>query len=378
MLELHDFGSLLKEKGFTFFSGVPCSFLNEFINYSINNFQYITSTNEGEAVAISAGAYLGGKKPCVLMQNSGLTNALNPLASLNYCFQIPVLGFVSWRGEPGLQDEPEHLLLGEITGPLLDQCKIPNAVLSSDLAEAEQQLETALENFNDNKPFFFIVKKNTFSRVILQKEIEITRYRKELVEGKSRKAQPTRLQVLEKISQFKDKNTLLLTSTGKCGRELFEYDDSPNNLYMIGSMGYVSSIALGICLARPDKHVIALDGDGALLMRMGSMVTNGFYRPKNLLHVLLDNQSHDSTGGQDTVSGNVDFSRIAYETGYEKSMSVNDVEEIGNYIKQWKKNPVLTFMHVRIKKGSKNNLGRPTIKPHRVKERFMSFINNEH
>ena len=352
--------------------------MKEFINYSINNFQYITSTNEGEAVAISAGAYLGGKKSCVLMQNSGLTNALNPLASLNYCFQIPVLGFVSWRGEPGLQDEPEHWLLGEITGPLLDQCKIPNAVLSSDIAEAEQQLETALENLNDNKPFFFIVKKNTFSQVILQKEIEITRYRKELIEGKTRKVQHTRLQVLEKISQFKDKNTLLLASTGKCGRELFEYDDSPNNLYMIGSMGYVSSIALGICLSRPDKHVIALDGDGALLMRMGSMATNGFYRPKNLLHVLLDNQSHDSTGGQDTVSGNVDFSRIAYETGYEKSMSVNDVEEIGNYIKQWKKNPVLTFMHVRIKKGSKKNLGRPTIKPHRVKERFMSFINNEH
>ncbi len=167
---------------------------------------------------------------------------------------------------------------------------------------------------------------------------------------------------------------MLLASTGKCGRELFEIDDSAHNLYMIGSMGCASSIGLGICLARPEKRVIVLDGDGALLMRTGSLATNGFYRPKNLLHILLDNKSHDSTGGQNTVSGNIHFTAIARASGYEKSILINNVEEIGSLIEQWKQKPVLTFMHVEIRKGSKKNLGRPTILPHEVKKRFMALL----
>jgi phosphonopyruvate decarboxylase len=374
VLDTHKFGVLLRESGFSFASGVPCSLLKDFINYSNNHFQYVIATNEGEAVAISAGAYLGGKKSLVIMQNSGLTNALNPLTSLNYPFRVPVLGFVSWRGEPGIHDEPEHWLTGEITKSLLDLCKIPSVILSNKISEAEMQLEDALEHFNKDRPFFFIVKKGTFASESLGREIELPRYTKKIINGTKQEPRPSRLQVLEKVSSFKDNDTVLLASTGKCGRELFEIEDSPHNLYMIGSMGCVSSIGLGICLVRPKKRVICLDGDGALLMRTGSLATNGFYRPKNLLHILLDNESHDSTGGQDTVSGNVDFSMIARASGYERSITVNKITDLGRHIEHWKSKPILTLIHVKISKGSKKNLGRPTVLPYDVKKRFMAFI----
>jgi len=377
MLDIHQFGELLRKKGFTFFTGIPCSLLKDLINYSMNNFRYIAATNEGEAVAIAAGAHLAGMKSCVLMQNSGLTNALNPLTSLNYCFRIPVLGFVSWRGEPGTRDEPEHELMGKIMEPLLSVCKIPYAILSKNIDEAEKQMETADSFYSRNLPYFFIVKRNTFSGEPIKKHLITCKYEREIIDYTDSimdETLPTRLEVLEEIKHHKNDSTILLASTGKGGRELFEIEDTKNNLYMVGSMGCVSSIGLGIALNNPDIHVIAIDGDGALLMRMGSLATNGFYRPKNLLHILLDNGCHDSTGGQETVSENVNFTKIAAESGYNRSAASNNLNTIRTIIKDWKKNPILTFLHVEIKKGSKNNLGRPTVLPYEVRERIMKFI----
>lgn len=374
MVDIHLLGKLLRQRGYDFFSGVPCSSLKDLINYSVNNFQYVIATNEGEAVAISAGAYLAGKKSCVLMQNSGLTNALNPLTSLNYCFEIPVLGFVSWRGEPSLHDEPEHTLMGKITDKLLDICGISHLLLSTDEEELRRQLEVADQYIERNESFFFIVKKGSFTEEKIEKTLSIDHYERQLITGSSSEPKPARLQVLEAISGHKDKDTLLLAATGKTGRELFEIEDAPNNLYMVGSMGCVSSIGLGIALARQDKRVVAIDGDGALLMRMGSMATNGFYRPRNMLHILLDNESHDSTGGQQTVSANVLFAEIAKASGYRRSVITNSIDEIGSHIEQWKANPVLTFLHIKIEKGSKKNLGRPTVKPFEVKKRIMAFM----
>jgi len=374
MLDIHEFGGLLRSRGFTFFSGVPCSLLKNLINYAINNFQYIIATNEGEAVAISSGAYLGGKRSCVLMQNSGLTNALNPLTSLNYCFQIPVLGFVSWRGEPGIKDEPEHTLMGEILPSVLDVCRIPHAILSLDIEEAKYQLDRAEKHYERDEPFFFIVKRDTFSDEPLKKKLIFEQYKRAIVETKSDTYLPTRLEVLEIINRHRDGDVVILASTGKGGRELFEIEDAINNLYMVGSMGCVSSVGLGLALSRPEKRIIAIDGDGALLMRMGSLATNGYYKPKNLLHILLDNNSHDSTGGQETVSQNIDFSHIASHAGYNRSICTNSPERVGEIIEEWKKEPVLSFLHAKIKKGSKQNLGRPTVAPYHVKRRIMSFI----
>jgi phosphonopyruvate decarboxylase len=182
--------------------------------------------------------------------------------------------------------------------------------------------------------------------------------------------------VLSVISGFKDSGTLILASTGKIGRELFEIEDSPHQFYMVGSLGCISSMGLGLSLTRPDKKIIAIDGDGALLMRMGSLATNGFFANDNLIHILIDNRAHDSTGGQPTVSENVDFTAIAHACGYGRAVQINTFSELQDQLNLWKHTPVLTFLHVRVEKGSKKNLGRPTITPPQVKDRFMAFIDS--
>lgn len=373
-MDTQAFGSELKKLGFDFYSGVPCSFLKYLINYAINDCDYVMAANEGDAVATAAGAYLAGKKSVVLMQNSGLTNATSPITSLNYSFQLPVLGFVSLRGEAGLNDEPQHELMGQITEDMLTSMQVEWEYLSKDIEEAKQQLVKANEAISKNKTFFFVVKKGTFDEVVLKPQSINTTFTKELRHSDSTEELPTRTAALTTISNWADHETSLLATTGKTGRELFEIEDKPNNLYMVGSMGCISSMALGLAMAKSKKQVVAIDGDGAALMRMGNLATNGFYHPKNLLHILLDNTTHDSTGGQATISPNVDFALVAHATGYPVAIKVNSIEELKLELVQWKENPIATFLHLKIAKGSPKDLGRPTIKPFEVKERLMKFL----
>jgi len=374
MLDTAKFGKKLKDFGFSFYSGVPCSFLKNLINYAINDCEYVMAANEGDAVAISSGAHLAGRKSVVMMQNSGLTNAVSPLTSLNYTFQIPVLGFVSLRGEDGIGDEPQHDLMGPITTKMLELMEVEWEFLSNDNDEAEKQIERANKIIEQNKTFFFVVKKGTLDDVKLNEitPVEISNDKKAVKEKSDE--MPTRLAALTAISELKDESMVCLAPTGKSGRELYEIEDSPSNLYMVGSMGAVSSIGLGISLAQDKKSVVAIDGDGALLMRMGSLATNAYYTRSNMIHILLDNNTHDSTGGQFTLSGNIDFVNIAASTGYKNAVYAHSIEELKKYFENWKRNKELTFIHLKVSKGSKKNLGRPTIKPYQVKERLMSFI----
>ncbi len=376
MIETKAFGDELKSLGFSFYSGVPCSFLKYLINYAINDCEYVMAANEGDAVATSAGAYLGGKKSVVLMQNSGLTNATSPLTSLNYTFKLPVLGFVSLRGEEGINDEPQHELMGQITSEMLSLMQVKWEYLSSDIAEAREQLQRANACIENNETFFFVVKKGTFGEVAL-KEQNLKKVSNEaLVQSNSQSTLPSRTEALEKIINSLRTDAIFLATTGKCGRELFEVEDLPNNLYMVGSMGCISAMALGLAIARPDKQIVAIDGDGAALMRLGAFATNAYYSPKNLLHLLLDNNTHDSTGGQATVSHNIDFATIAASSGYTKSIKAATLSEFNDHIVEWKNNPTCTFIHLQIAKGSPKDLGRPTIKPHEVKERLMNHLAN--
>ena len=230
MLHTQSFGDCLKRQGFDFYSGIPCSFLKNLINYSINDCQYVMAANEGDAVAICAGAYLGGRKSVVLMQNSGLTNATSPLTSLNYTFRIPVLGFVSLRGEPGVADEPQHELMGTITGKFLDVMQISWQYLSDIPDEAEQQLQQADEMITNGQSFFFVVKKNTFDTVELRQTSlpSAKNVRLEAQPGTDQK--PTRLSVLERLNQQKNADAVVLAATGTTGRELYEIEDAPNYL----------------------------------------------------------------------------------------------------------------------------------------------------
>ncbi|MCM3745166.1 phosphonopyruvate decarboxylase [Sporosarcina luteola] len=376
-MHTEQFGNELKNLGFDFYSGVPCSFLKSLINYSINECNYIAAANEGDAVAIASGACLGGRKTVVLMQNSGLTNAVSPLTSLTHPFQIPVLGFVSLRGEPGLKDEPQHEVMGQITTQLLDLMQIKWQYLSNNINDAKVQLVTANEWIEKHQPFFFVVKKDTFEKENLKPEDRSIHRNKKKIEKTSSDEVPSRMETLNVINRRKDEKTVQLATTGKTGRELYEVEDCSNNLYMVGSMGCVSSLGLGLALARKDLNIVAIDGDGSLLMRMGSLATNGTYQPENMLHILLDNQSHDSTGGQRTVSHNVNFVDIAAACGYEKSIYIHSLEELENEINEWKKTKGLTFLFIKIAKGSKQNLGRPTVTPSEVKIRLQRFINDK-
>jgi phosphonopyruvate decarboxylase len=368
------FGEELKKLGFDFYSGVPCSFLKNLINYAINDCDYVAATNEGEAVAVAAGAYLAGKKPVVLMQNSGLTNAVSPLVSLNYPFRLPVLGFVSLRGEPGIPDEPQHELMGRITTQMLDIMEIQWEYLSTDFEQAKKQLLQAHCCIENNQTFFFVVKKNTFEKEPLTDQKQISSINTLKSEKTKDDQLPTRFETLRLIHSLKDDKTVQLATTGKTGRELYEVEDAPNNLYMVGSMGCVSSLGLGLALTKKDKDIVVIEGDGALLMRMGSLATNGCYAPPNMLHILLDNNTHDSTGGQSTFSHNVNFVDIAAACGYTKSIYVHNLEELESCIKGWKGKKHLTFLYMKIAKGSIKDLRRPKMKPHEVKERLRVFL----
>jgi phosphonopyruvate decarboxylase len=375
MIDTRLFGEELKKMGFTFFSGVPCSFLKSLINYAINECDYVAAANEGDAVAIASGAFIGGKKPVVLMQNSGLTNAVSPLTSLNYPFRIPLLGFVSLRGEPGVPDEPQHELMGRITTQLLDLMQVEWEYLSNDLEQVKGQLVVAERHIAHNQPFFFVVKKGPFNEEVLQKQQSAVHANQTKLQSNEENQMPERFEALKGINAFKDSNTIQLATTGKTGRELYEIEDADNNLYMVGSMGCVSSFGLGLALARQNKDIVVIDGDGSLIMRMGSLATNGYYSPSNMLHILLDNNAHESTGGQSTVSHNLDFVNIAASCGYTKCLYAHSLEELEAFLKEWKQTKGLTFLYMKISRKSKEQLGRPHIKPYEVKERLWHFVN---
>ena len=360
--------------GFTFYTGVPCSYLKDLINYAINECDYVGAANEGDAVAIAAGAFLGGQKSVVLMQNSGLANAVSPLVSLNHPFRLPVLGFVSLRGEPGVPDEPQHELMGRITTQLLELMQVQWMYLSNELAEAKRQMLQACRHIECNEPFFFVVRHGTFETETLQRQVPSSHRNRVKTLKHATDQLPTRHEVLSVINRMKDSKTVQFATTGKTGRELYEIEDSRNNLYLVGSLGCVSSLGLGLALSKNDLDVIVIDGDGSLLMRMGSLATNGYYSPPNMLHIVLDNQSHDSTGGQSTVSPHINFVEIAASCGYEKSIHVHSVAELEHQIREWKKTRGLTFFHLNIARGSSKQLGRPKMKPHVVKERLQRFI----
>lgn len=308
------------------------------------------------------------------MQNSGLTNATSPLTSLNYTFQLPVLGFVSLRGEEGLGDEPQHELMGQITEKMLKLMKVKWAYLSNDFSEAKKQLKKADRCVTKKETFFFVVKKDTFDEVKL-KEQQLKTLQNKIKTKTSTKAElPTRRETLKVLTDLSENDTVLLATTGKTGRELFEVEDKPNHLYMVGSMGCISSLGLGLAMAKPDKKIIVIDGDGSAIMRLGSFTTNAYYQPANLLHILLDNNTHDSTGGQATVSHNIDFVDQAASVCYPITLRVGTLDELTKAIVKWKVNGGLTFLYLKIAKGSAKNLGRPTMKPHEVKSRLMTFI----
>lgn len=382
MISADKFLTPCKELGFDFFTGTPCSYLKPFINYVIDTdgFEFVDSVNEGEAVAIAAGATLGGKRAVVMFQNSGLGNAVNPLTSLTYTFNIPVMVITTLRGEPGgPADEPQHELMGQITISMLETMKMKWAFFPQNEADVMPALKLADEYMKEtNQPFVFVMRKDDVESYKLQKkplaskkDFSINHTDHFELDYKER---TTRTPVLEVVQNVLGQEVAVIATTGKTGRELYEVGDRDNQFYMVGSMGCALAFGFGLSYAKPNLKVVVLDGDGALLMRTGSMATVGAYKPKNLVHILIDNEAHDSTGGQGTVTGGISFGTVALGFGYESVYSTDGLSKFEEILNQIKNNPKSTFIHLKTQKGSPEKLGRPKVTPAQVSVRFKSFI----
>lgn len=380
MIEAHNFLSVALREGYTFFTGVPCSYLKPFINYVSDcvDLDYIGASSEGEAVAVALGAHLAGKKTIVMCQNSGLGNTVNPLTSLNYPFRVPTLLITTLRGDPEIPDEPQHELMGQVTAELLKTMRIPHSHFPSQAGEVEAVMNQAIESMRERSlPYAFIMKKGTVSPYALKERPPSSPPVQGRVSGTFQLPPDRRMLRLEAIRVLQDtvgESAALIATTGKTGRELFALNDRPNQFYVVGGMGCASGIGLGIQRALPEHPVVVIDGDGAALMKMGTLATMGYYAPKKLVHIVLDNEAHESTGGQKTVSSHVDFAQVAAACSYRRCWRAETEEGLRRILSESLSAEGPVLIHVKIKAGSDPKLGRPTKTPVEVKKRFMSYL----
>lgn len=362
------------EKGFQLYTGVPCSYLKPFINNVIesDNLRYVGAANEGDAVAIAAGAELGGQHAVAMFQNSGLGNAVNPLTSLTFPFRIPVLLITTYRGEPGGHpDEPQHELMGSITTSLLDLMEVRWEYFPEENADVGPAIDRATDYMlSQQLPFAFVMRKGSVSPTELTSRHQVKECQPRWID--SVKPSASRQQMLQAIQASASDSDIVVATTGYTGRELYACGDKANQLYLVGSMGCAASFGLGLALSNPDKRVIVIDGDGAALMRLGALCTVGYERPPNLVHILLDNGIHESTGGQATVSRSVNFCSIALASGYPDASSISSPEELKQRLLQ--ESDGLTFVHGPILPGIPDELPRPSTQPAEVAQRLRKYL----
>lgn len=390
MLSAQAFVETLHQRGFDFFTGTPCSYLAPLMDCVSSQFEFVTAVNEGDAVALAAGAYLAGARPVVLFQNSGLGNALNPLSSLTQTFGLPLLGIVSLRGDPeaalkGVVDAPQHRLMGRITPALLDLLEIPWAAVPPSLQELKTAMKEVLFHFERGRPYFWVLRKHDLLASQLQppplsSTLSAPAFLPSAGTGGSTDSPeehieairlPRRTEVLRLLQAECPERGMLIATTGKTGRELEALADRPNQLYMVGSMGCALSIGLGINRVQAQRPLWVIDGDGALLMRTGSLSTAGRLASAQLKHIVLDNAMHDSTGGQPSYSEQVDFARVAHAMGYARADTVYELSELSAVLKI-PQGPHFIRMH--IQPGSPSDLGRPELSPQAVANRLRDFL----
>jgi len=382
VINASEFVESARAAGFDWYAGVPCSFLTPFINYVIGDpdLTYLSAANEGDAVAAVAGAVIGGRGGVAMMQNSGLGNAISPLTSLAYVFRIPMLIVCTHRGAPGLTDEPQHELMGQITGQLFDTMAVPWEFFPDASDEIPAVLDRALGYFaREHRPYALVMRKGAVAPHELENHTSVSRTRAATVLGdpftlKQQALKPNRASALQSIiTATRASNSVVIATTGFTGRELFAAEDRDNHFYMVGSMGCASSLGLGLALARPDLHVVVVDGDGAALMRMGNLATLGAYAGDNLTHILLDNEAHDSTGAQSTVSAQIDFATIALACGYAVVHRGADITNLVDFLSAEQEGGP-SFLHLKIQTGTIDDLPRPSITPAAVLKRLKNHI----
>lgn len=367
MIDVDKLFNLLKKNKIEFFCGVPDSVLKNTNHYfsSLDKSKHMITHNEGGAVALAAGYHLSTKKiPCVYLQNSGLGNIVNPVLSLTHqnVYNIPILYLIGWRGSPGKKDEPQHLAQGKKTLRLLNllDIKYLNIKTNTDLNKVHSFIK---KNFKNKISSALLIEKN----VLFKKNIDFKK--KTIFPGL------LRYKVLEHIIENSPKNFKLLSTTGYTSRELYQLrklkKSNAKDFYNVGAMGHTNMISLGCSLSKKNK-ILCLDGDGSLLMHMGSLSVIGHYGGKNFKHILFNNQQHESVGGQLTPIKNADFKSLSSGAGYKNYFFCKDLKDFKNKYKKFISSKGPSFFEIRVKPGTLNELGRPK-NFSLIKKKFQNF-----
>jgi phosphonopyruvate decarboxylase len=362
----------LRENGIDCFAGVPDSLLKNVCAYITDHLDArhnIITANEGAAIGLAAGHYLAtGKPACVYMQNSGQGNIINPLASLTDAdvYNIPVLLVIGWRGRPGVHDEPQHVKQGKVTTGLLDVMGISYEVLAKDEDKAAVQIDTAVAALKRNEVYALVIEKDTFDDYKLQ-NVEVNNLTL------------SREEAIQTVAAALEGKDCIVSTTGMISRELFEYREAMHqgherDFLTVGSMGHASQIALGIALSQPHRRVWCFDGDGATIMHMGSLAIVASKAPANYVHVVFNNGAHDSVGGQPTVGLRIDLPAVAKDVGYRNTFSVDCKDALLQALDKAKSLQGPILIEVKVKKGNRKDLGRPTTTPIQNKESLMNFL----
>lgn len=375
MIDVNEFYYELLNNNIDFFTGVPDSLLKSFcafIKDNVSDSKNIIAANEGNAVGLASGYHLATRKiGVVYMQNSGIGNALNPIVSLadKLVYSIPILLVIGWRGEPNKKDEPQHKKQGIITTKTLDLLEIKYDILDETIGNNEIRaiVKRAADYMKENnEPYALVIKKDTFNEYKLKKN--------EMFDFEMQ-----REDAIEVLISNIDENSVIVSTTGMASRELFElrqrnHQSHGKDFLTVGSMGHASQIALGIALNKEERKVYCIDGDGALLMHLGGLAIIGNKKPENFIHVLINNGAHDSVGGQETVGFKVDMLLLAKACGYNECYSCSSKSELKNTINKISGVEGPIFLEIKVKKGARKDLGRPTKTPIENKEEFMKFL----
>lgn len=371
MIEPSKFYQALTSCGVDFFAGVPDSLLKQFCAYisdTCSPSQHVICANEGNAIAMGVGSYLAdGNLPLIYMQNSGLGNAVNPLLSLADAevYGIPMILMIGWRGEPGVKDEPQHVKQGRVQLSLLDAMEIPYQIIDSDTQGYEQIIRDLCDEArNGNRPVAIVIRKDTFAEYKMKK-------------ASCNDYSLTREQALKEILEA-DSSYSIVSTTGKTSRELYELrigrSEEPRDFLTVGSMGHSSSIAAAIALKMPHRKLMCIDGDGALIMHMGSLAVIGKLAPPNFVHVVINNFCHESVGGQATASESLNMEYLAKAAGYKHYYQAVKADDIKDVIQQMRDKDGPILIEIRVKPGSRSDLGRPKSSTTENKQSFIAHL----
>lgn len=372
--------SALSALGADYYTGVPDSQLSPLCDYLISTYgfspeNHIVAANEGGAVGLAAGHYLATGRPAVVyLQNSGLGNIVNPVCSLVHekVYSIPMVFIVGWRGQPGVNDEPQHIFQGEITRELLDLLEIPHAVIEKGTTEAEftAMMEACGKQLAAGKQFAFVVTKGALESEGGQKH------------PRDRDYPLSREQALTAVINSCRPGDIFVSTTGKLSRELFELRERLHqghgcDFLTVGSMGHSLMIAAGVATGHPDRRVFCLDGDGAVLMHQGAMAVAAAMRLENLTHVLFNNSAHESVGGIPTVGDQINFVAAAQAAGYHTAYRAETEEALYGCLTAVREKAGPHFLEIKINLKVRSDLGRPTTTPQENKRCLMRFLEKE-